>query len=220
MKRCLLIAIISFVSIATTLAADKVRVSIVKQYTQDSEFILPEKVVEKKMSCLILANPKYIFTQQLAKVAHNIQEESFDHKVYVMSLKYAGAGISINIEGKDVLDSVDTKFYGDFMIDRGHFLLLENEDNKDLLKTFFKKDRSHNAIFQRAYEMVDTIIAPEPTIYQATYDERQRKINVKTHVVDGIDKLKPHEPSITPTVATKNENDSDAFDIDVELFEE
>ena len=74
--------------------------------------------------------------------------------------------------------------------------------------------------FQRAYEMVDTIIAPEPTIYQATYDERQRKINVKTHVVDGIDKLKPHEPSITPTVATKNENDSDAFDIDVELFEE
>ena len=101
MKRCLLIAIISFVSIATTLAADKVRVSIVKQYTQDSEFILPENVVEKKMSCLIMANPKYIFTQQLAKVAHNIQEESFDHKVYVMSLKYAGAGISINIEGKD-----------------------------------------------------------------------------------------------------------------------
>ena len=50
MKRCLLIAIICFVSIATTVAADKVRVSIVKQYTQDSEFILPEKVVEKKMS--------------------------------------------------------------------------------------------------------------------------------------------------------------------------
>lgn len=219
MKRCVIIALLSLAAV-TSLAADKVRVSIVKQYTEDSGFVLPEKVIEKKMPCLVPVSQKYDFTRQLTKVAQSIQEESFDHKVFVVILNYAGAGISINIDGKDLLDTLQAKFYGDFMVDKGHFVIIENDDNKDLLKTYFKKDRGRDAVFQRTYEMVGEIVATEPTVYQASYDERQRKINVKVHVIDGVDKLKPQEPTITPTTETKGQGNDDAFDIDVELFEE
>lgn len=220
MKRLFLIIIVLICANATQAAADKVRVSIVKQYTEGSGFVLPEKAIEKKMPCLIPASAKYDFTRQLSRVAQAIQEQTYDHKVFVVTLKYAGAGISINIQGKDLLDSLQAKYYGDFMVGKGHFVILENEDNKDLLKTYFKKDRGHDAVFQRTYEMVGEIVVSEPTVYQATYDERQRKINVKTHVVDGIDCLKPQAPVITPTSTTDVHGNDDAFDIDVELFEE
>lgn len=200
---------------------DKIKVSIVKQYTDDSVFTLPKKPIEKKVPCLAIANSKYDFTRQFSTVAQAIQDEAYDYRVFVVNLRYAGAGIAIDIQGKDLLDDLEVDYYGDFMVGRGHFVLVENEDNEALLKTYFKKDRGKDAVFQRTFELVGEIIPLMPTSYQATYDERRRKINVKYHIINGDDKLKPKEPVIAPTSTDKkDQNDDDAFDIDVELFEE
>jgi hypothetical protein len=216
MKRIILIFLATISTIALS-ASEKVYVSMVKEYTENSGFVLPNKTISIKTPGLIVANQKYDFTKQFSNIVSKIQDEDLENKVYAVMLKFAGAGISIDIEAKDIVDLDDTEFYGDFIVERSHFVLIKNEDNADLLKTYFKKDKKREVIFQRCYEMVVEESQHMPTIYQATYDERQRKIILNKYIINGSDRLNPQnidKPTPEPTT-----DDNDAFDIDVELFE-
>ena len=216
MKRISIILLVTLCTLSIS-AADKIYVSINKLYTENSGFILPDKTVDIKIPSISIANPKYDFTRQFSNIAKKIQGEDFENYVYAVRLKYAGVGISIDIEAKDIVEMKDTEFYGDFIVERSHFVLVKNDDNRDLLKTFFKKDKKYDVIFQQCFEMVSEVIERQPTIYKASYDERQRKITLNQFLINGNDKLNPQltEPTTPETVT----DDSDAFKIDVELFE-
>jgi len=217
-KKLFIIYIFSF--FATTLfAGEKIMVTLVKQYTTESGFVLPNKSIQKKIRCISPSNMNNIFTDQLLKVLDTIQERDFENITFKVMLKYAGAGISIDVESADILDLQNIRFAGDLMIGRRHFVIVENADSKSIIKHFFKKVKGKEVIFQRTYEKLDEIIECQPTTYKAVYNERSKKIETSMLIINGEDalnkKAKPRVPE-----QTQNYDDSDAFKIDVELFEE
>ena len=218
MRRIILIAVIALT--ALSMSAEKITVTINKQYRQDSAFVLPSKTISVKAPCMGLVNAKYIFTKKLMEILSEISVEDYDNKVFTVKLLYAGRGISINISSDDPLDDLSVDYCGDIIVGGKHFLLVQNDDNKDLIKTFFRKVRGYNVVFERTFEKVFEVVDPLYTSVVATYDERQRTIINKEKIINAVDKL--HAPKAQPQTLTKEngEEDDDAFKIDVELFQE
>ena len=218
MKRTTIMCIIALATL--TMSAEKIRVTLNKQFIEDSTFVIPIKAIATKMPCLTIANEKYDFTKKLLNIMDKIAVEDMDNRVFLVKLKYAGAGISINIESKDILDLGDIKFQGDILVKNCHFVLLANDDNKELLKTYFKKVRGKEVVFERTFEKVLDILLPEPSSYIATYNERQRSVHVNEYIINNNDKLHSPKPQESKPQTETIVDDSDAFDIDVELTEE
>ena len=139
MRRIILIAVIALT--ALSMSAEKITVTINKQYRQDSAFVLPSKTISVKAPCMGMVNAKYIFTKKLMEILSEISVEDYDNKVFIVKLLYAGRGISINISSEDPLDDLSVDYCGDIIVGGKHFLLVQNDDNKDLIKTFFRKVR-------------------------------------------------------------------------------
>ena len=146
MKRYVILLLLSILSL-NIIAGDKIHVSMVKQYIESDEFILPKKTIEKKMNCLKIANPKYNFTKQLLDLFNKVQRRDDENYVFAVDLQYYGKGISITLTSSDILDNDTTTYFGDIMVDRKHFVLIENDDNRNLLKLYFKKKFRANSCF-------------------------------------------------------------------------
>lgn len=220
MKRLLLLCTIALATVAATFA-QRVNVTLIKQYTDSDTIVLPNKTIEKKMPFLAVAKEKYDFTVKLRNIARRIATDDTNNNVFTVMLQYSGVGISIVIQSQDIFDITNAKFHGDFVVDRRHFIILENDDNKDLLKTYFKKVRGKETVFERAFEKVQQVILPEPTHYNAIYDERKQTVKEKEVIINNIDKLHAtREPVTTDPKQGSNDEDIDAFKIDVELFNE
>lgn len=198
-------------------AGDIISVSIVKQYN-DSSFILPNKAIEKKMKCLAIKNAKYDFTKKLMKALDGFQEKDYGNNVFTVMLKYYGKGISIVVKSHDILDNDSLKYFGDIMIERKHFVLIENEDNHDLLVTYFKK-ASNSVVFQRLFEKTDNVVIYEPSSYNALYNERSQVVETYEYIINGEDLKNKTTPKITNTISNDKDDSDDAFKLDVELFE-
>ena len=214
--------ILCTIALATTLVgkAQTVNVTINKLYCDTSSFELPKKTIKQKMPLMIIANQKYDFTTKLVDIARRIATDDFENNVFTVMLKYSGVGISIVIESQDILDLENAMFHGDMIVDKRHFVLLENEDNKDLLKTYFKKVRGKETVFERTFEKVSQIIYPEPTHYNAIYNERMRTVKENEVIINNIDKLHVNRPPIPDNRQQQNLDDDDIFKIDVELSNE
>ena len=219
MKRFIILFTIAIATV-TTVNSQTMNVALNKLYCDTSDFVLPDKAIKQKMPMLTIANPKWDFTVKFRDIANRIATEDYDNIVFTVMLHYAGVGIDIDIDSQDILDLNNVKYYGDFIVDRRHFVLLENEDNKDLLKTFFKKARGKDVVFERTFEKVIDMIAIEPTHYKAIYNERQRSYNVNEFIANGTDKLNKAPAQIQDAPQEQNVDDNDAFKIDVELFDQ
>lgn len=220
MKRLLLLYTIALASVAAVFA-QRVNVTLIKQYTDSETFVLPDKTIEKKIPWIVAASKKHDFTVKLTDIARRIATDDTDNNVFTVMLQYSGVGISIVIQSQDIFDITDAKFHGDFVVDRRHFIILENDDNKDLLKTYFKKVRGKETMFERAFEKVQQVILLEPTHYNAIYDERKRTVKEIEVIINNIDKLHTTRgPVTTNPKQDSNDEDIDAFKIDVELFNE
>ena len=200
--------------------AQTLHVALNKLYNDSMDFVLPDKAIKQKMPMLTVANPKYDFTVKFRDIALRIASEDYENNVFTVMLQYSGVGISIIIDSKDILDMTDAKFNGDFIVERRHFVLLENEDNKDLLKTYFKKIRGKDVVMERTFEKALDLIQAEPSHYNGIYNERQRTVKNNELIINGHDKrhapvVKTQEPKQEPEI-----DDSDAFKLDVELFDE
>lgn len=221
MKRTILLLTIALAAISVT-NAQTMNVSINKLYTDSSGFVLPDKAIKLKMPLLAIANPKYDFTVKLHGIAQRLADDDYENNVFTVMLQYAGVGISIAIDSHDILDmdKDKVKFHGDLVVDRHHFILLENEDNKELLKTFFKKTRGRDVVFERTFEKVQEMINTEPSHYNAMYNERARSIQENEYIVNSTDKLHASKSVKEEPNQEINIDDEDAFKIDVELFTE
>ena len=200
--------------------AQTLHVALNKLYNDSMDFVLPDKAIKQKMPVLTVANPKYDFTVKFRDIALRIASEDYENNVFTVMLQYSGVGISIIIDSQDILDMTDAKFNGDFIVERRHFVLLENEDNKDLLKTYFKRIRGKDVVMERTFEKALDLIQAEPSHYNGIYNERQRTLKNNELIINGHDKLhapvvKTQEPKQEPEI-----DDSDAFKLDVELFDE
>lgn len=220
MKRILSLLGIIAITAAATINAQQVTVTLNKLYTDSMNFTLPDKEIKQKMPLLKIANPKWDFTAKLKGIVKRIAAEDYDNNVFTVNLHYAGVGIAIEINSCDILDMNDAEFYGDLYVDRRHFVLLEDDDNKDLLKTYFKKERGKEAKFERTFEKVVDLVTSLPTSYNAKYNERQRSIQINQFIVNSIDKLNTKPQQLQDPQQEQNIDDIDAFKIDVELLNE
>ena len=218
MKRIMILCCIA----ATTMClnAETMSVTLNKLYCDSMNFELPDKSIEKKMAFLKPASEKYDFTRRLIDTFKKIAGQDSENTVFTVDLRYGGVGIYIAIESQDILDLNDAHFLGDILIDRKHFVILENEENKELLKTYFKKVKGQNVVFERTFEKVNTMVYNEPTHYKAIYNERQRTVKVNEYIINSYDRLKTNNPQTIKEEPEQNNDDSDAFKIDVELFNE
>ncbi len=214
MRRLLLIFLMAFATLAVN-AGDKINVSLVKQYS-DSNFILPKKSVEKKMKCVIAAKPDYLFPKMLRDTLNKFQNEDYGNRVFTMLLTGSGKGIKIMVNSEDILDNDTTIYFGDFVVDRKHFVIVQNEDNTELLKIFFKKT-GDSVYFQRLFVLTDNIITYLPSKLEAFYDEYKKKLLVNEYVING--KSHAEEQNVIVTNKTNDDDGDDAFKLDVELFE-
>ncbi|MBQ9585700.1 MAG: hypothetical protein IJR20_06860 [Muribaculaceae bacterium] len=217
-KRIVLICFIVFGTILSV-NAENVTVTLNKYYSDTTTFVLPERTITLKMPCLTLVSEKYDFTARLVEIAQKIATDDYENKVFVVQLEFAGDGISVLIDSKDVLDTIGVTFRGDLIVEKKHFVLLETEDNNKLLKSYFKKERRKNVIFERTFEYAEDMVEMSPTHYRASYDERRRFIKVRENIVNGCDLLHPKVVRTEPKEDDKID-DSDAFSIDVEILEE
>lgn len=218
MKRYVILLLLSLLSL-NIIAGDKIHVSMVKQYLESDVFVLPKKTIEKKMNCLKIANPKYNFTKQLFELFNKVQERDNENYVFAVELQYYGKGISIALTSCDILENDNNAYYGDIMIDRKHFVLIENDDNRSLLKLYFKKISGQTVVFQRLFEKTDSITVPHASLLNAIYDERAWTLDIKKLVLNGEDSSQSDlkEPK---AIQKENTDDDDALKIDVELFDE
>lgn len=218
MKRIMMLCCIAAVTMC--LKAETMSVTLNKLYSDSMNFELPDKSIEKKMPFLKPASEKYDFTKKLIDIFKKIAGQDSENRVFTVDLRYGGVGIYINVESQDILDMKDADFIGDILVERKHFVILENEENKDLLKTYFKKVKGQNVVFERTFEKVNTMVFNEPTHYKAIYNERQRSIKVNEYIINSYDRLKTNNPQAIKEEPEQNNDDSDAFKIDVELFNE
>ena len=215
MKRFLSICIMAFALISVH-AGDKITVSLVKQYS-DSAFELPKKAVEKKMKCVIAAKPDYDFPKMLKDTLNKLQDEDYGNRVFTMLLIGSGKGINIFVKSEDILDIDTLTYFGDFVVERKHFVMIQNEDNIDLLKIFFKKT-GDTVLFERLFEKTDNVVTYSPSSMDAFYNEYTKKFLVRKYVINGEERTNDK----TSVIKTNNPNDvedDDAFKLDVELFE-
>ena len=168
---------------------------------------------------MTLVSEKYDFTARLTEIARKIATDDYENKVFMVTLEFKGDGISLLIDSKDILDTTGVVFRGDLIVENKHFVLVETEDNDRLLKAYFKKMRRKNVVFERTFEFAEDMVEISPTHYRASYDERKRYITVRENIVNGCDLLHP-KVVITEPKEDNNDDDSDAFSIDVEILEE
>lgn len=215
MKNFVLLILVS-ITILNASAGDNITVSLVKQY-DDTSFVLPKKAIEKKLKSVTIKNKKYDFTKKLMLALDKIQDLDYGNNVFTVLLNYYGKGITIELKSNDILDTDTLKYFGDIIIERKHFLLIENEDNHDLLNTYFKKS-STNVMFQRLFEHTDNIVTYEPSSFNALYNEKTQEMVIKENIINGENLMKKEDTKKPIIIDNKDEGD-DAFKLDVELFE-
>lgn len=214
MKRLLLICLMVFAVLAVS-AGDKITVSLIKQYS-DSTFELPKKSVEKKMKCVKAAKDDYLFPKMLRDTLNKFQGDDYGNRVFTMLLTGSGKGIKITVKSEDILDNDSLSYFGDFVVDRKHFVMVQNEDNAELLKIFFKKT-GDTVLFQRLFVLTDNIVTYLPSSLDAFYNEYDKKLLVRYYIINGENLTGKKE-----VIVTNNDIDDegdDAFKLDVELFE-
>ncbi len=214
MKRILLICLMAF-ALLSVHAGDKITVSLVKQYS-DTTFVLPKKSVEKKMKCVIGAKPDYLFPKMLRDTLNKFQNDDYGNRVFTMLLMGSGKGIKITVKSEDVLENDSSTFFGDFVVDNKHFVMIQNEDNAELLKIFFKKS-GDSVLFQRRFVFTDNIVTYLPSSLDAFYNEYDKKFLVSEYIINGENLTKTKNVIVTNN--DTNSDDDDAFKLDVELFE-
>ena len=217
-KRIFLICVIALGAIIGG-NAENITVTLNKYYSDTSTFVLPERTITTKMPCLTLVSEKYDFTARLTEIARKIATDDYENKVFMVTLEFKGDGISLMIDSKDILDTTGVVFRGDLIVENKHFVLVETEDNDRLLKSYFKKVRRKNVVFERTFEYAEDMVEISTTHYRASYDERRRYIKVKENIVNGCDLLHPKVVRTEPQ-EDDNVDDGDAFSIDVEILEE
>ena len=215
MKRLLCVYLMIF-TVLTVYAGDKITVSLVKQYS-DSSFELPKNAIEKKMKCVIAAKPDYEFPKVLKDTLNKLQDEDYGNRVFSMLLTGSGKGIEIKVKSEDILDNDSLTFFGDFVVDRKHFVMIQNEDNIDLLKIFFKKT-GETVLFQRLFEYTDNIVTHSPSSLDAFYNEYSKKLLIRKYVINGEEQTNNKKAVVVKNNDADAEDD-DAFKLDVELFE-
>lgn len=214
MKRLLLICLMVFAVLAVS-GGDKITVSLIKQYS-DSTFELPKKSVEKKMKCVKAAKDDYLFPKMLRDTLNKFQGDDYGNRVFTMLLTGSGKGIKITVKSEDILDNDSLSYFGDFVVDRKHFVMVQNEDNAELLKIFFKKT-GDTVLFQRLFVLTDNIVTYLPSSLDAFYNEYDKKLLVRDYIINGENLTGKKE-----VIVTNNDIDDegdDAFKLDVELFE-
>ncbi|MBR5638578.1 MAG: hypothetical protein IKW83_02325 [Muribaculaceae bacterium] len=213
MKRIFLICLMVFV-VLTIDAGNKITVSLVKQYS-DSNFVLPKKTIEKKMKCVIASKPDYNFPKILKDTLNKMQDEDHGNRVFTILLSGSGKGIKIEVKSEDILDNDTLTYFGDFVVDRKHFVMIQNEDNIDLLKIFFKKT-GDTVLFQRLFERTNNIVTYLPSFLDAFYNEYDRKFIINEYVINGE---KRNNKKNFIDINNDTDEDDDAFKLDVEFFE-
>lgn len=214
MKRLLLICLMLFAVLAVS-AGNKITVSLIKQYS-DSTSELPKKSVEKKMKCVKAAKDDYLFPKMLRDTLNKFQGDDYGNRVFTMLLTGSGKGIKITVKSEDILDNDSLSYFGDFVVDRKHFVMVQNEDNAELLKIFFKKT-GDTVLFQRLFVLTDNIVTYLPSSLDAFYNEYDKKLLVRDYIINGENLTGKKE-----VIVTNNDIDDegdDAFKLDVELFE-
>lgn len=214
MKRILLIYLM-LLTVFSVVAGDKITVSLVKQYS-DSTFELPKKTVEKKMKCVKAAKDDYLFPKMLKDTLNKFQGDDYGNRVFTMLLTGSGKGIKITVKSEDILDNDSLSYFGDFVVDRKHFVMVQNEDNAELLKIFFKKT-GDTVLFQRLFVLTDNIVTHLPSSLDAFYNEYDKKLLVREYIINGENQTGKKE-----VIVINNDVDDegdDAFKLDVELFE-
>lgn len=214
MKRLLLIYLMLMAVVAIE-AGDKITVSMVKYYS-DSTFELPKKSIEKKMKCVKAAKDDYLFPKMLKDTLNKFQDDDYGNRVFTLLLSGSGKGIKITAKSQDILDNDTTSFFGDLVVDRKHFVIIQNEDNADLLKIFFKKT-GDSVIFQRLFVYTHNAVSYLPSSLDAFYDEYDRKLLVTDCVINGENRA--NKKIVNVTTAEPDTGDDDAFKLDVEFFE-
>lgn len=195
-------------------AGNKITVSLVKQYS-DSNFVLPKKTIEKKMKCVIASKPDYNFPKILKDTLNKMQDEDHGNRVFTILLSGSGKGIKIEVKSEDILDNDTLTYFGDFVVDRKHFVMIQNEDNIDLLKIFFKKT-GDTVLFQRLFERTNNIVTYLPSFLDAFYNEYDRKFIINEYVINGE---KRNNKKNFIDINNDTDEDDDAFKLDVEFFE-
>lgn len=214
MKKILLISLMVLLALSVD-AGKKITVSLVKQYS-DTSFVLPQKTIAKKMKCVIAKKPSYEFPKKLKDTLNTMQDEDYGNRVFTMLLTGSGKGIKIAVKSEDILDNDSTVFFGDFVVGDKHFVMIENEDNIELLKLFFKKT-SDTVLFERLFEKTDNIVSFMPSSLDAFYNEYTKKLSFREYIINGENRT-----SNKKVIVTNNDTDvedDDAFKLDVELFE-
>lgn len=214
MKKIILLCLVIFTSLSVD-AGERITVSLVQQYS-DTTFVLPQKSIERKMKCVVAAKPDYLFPKILRDTLEKFQDEDHGNRVFTMLLMGSGKGIDITVQSSDILDNDSTKYFGDFVVDKKHFVMVQNEDNAELLKIFFKKT-GNSVLFQRRYVLTHNIVTYMPSSLNAFYNEYDKKLLVRECIINGENQNKINKV-IVPHSDTNND-DEDAFKLDVELFE-
>lgn len=215
MKRILLLICLMAFALLSLHAGDRITVSLVKQYS-DSAFQLPKKVIEKKMKSVISKKPDYEFPKMLKDTLNKMQEEDYGNRVFTLLLTGSGKGIKIDVKSEDIFEIDSIQFFGDFVVDKKHFLMIQNENNIELLKIFFKKTRD-TVLFQRLFVLTDNVVNYLPSSLEAFYNEYNKKFIINKYIINGEDRA-----NIKKTTVNSSEpdaEDDDAFKLDVELFE-
>ncbi len=94
--------------------------------------------------------------------------------------------------------------------------MIQNEDNAELLKIFFKKS-GDTVLFQRLFVLTDNIVTYLPSYLDAFYNEYDKKLLVREYIINGENLTGQKDVIVTNN--DKEVDDDDAFKLDVELFE-
>ena len=195
-------------------AGSKITVSLIKQYS-DTTFNLPKNTIEKKMKCVVAKKDSYVFPKMLKDSLSKMQSEDYGNRVFTLLLMGSGKGIKIDAKSEDIIDNDSTEFFGDFVIENKHFVMIQNEDNAELLKLFFKKT-GDTVFFQRRFVLTDNIVNYQQSSLDAFYNEYDNKLVVKKYIINGEDRT--NKKSVANTIIT-NDDEDDAFKLDVEILE-
>ena len=188
MKRFTLIVVMAL-SLISVSAADK-ELLIPVYLTEQQHHMLPEKTDFVKVPQVECKDGKYSdFLAGLIACLTDIAATDVDHNVYSLKIQHSGTDLLVNVVGRDVLQSSEKErknFKGDMIIERAHFIILEDDDNRGIFKAMFRK-AGGNVRIEHVFEFVPEVPTFQPTVFRALW--KDNNLSVSEYVVGGEDKL-------------------------------
>ena len=188
MKR--LITLILIVASVTIIQAKRITVEMPLLITKEQSNLIGDKIDELSLTVLSIKREHLTLGDVINRELYNLADEDANHRVYTIEFDGTPDSLTIDIKGRDIMlgnERTRKSYFGVLENNRGHFVVVQTDFNKALLKQLLNK-KGDKVRFERVFEYVPEVFPVAPTEVSAVIIKGE-DIRHNRFLINGDNKL-------------------------------